>query len=394
MSHKSTSKIGGRKGFTVRSTAMTLPMVAVLTVWCCIASAQTVETVTVGVAAPLTGGNAEYGKDVENGVTVAINEANAKHLLIGGKPVNFVILPEDDQADPKTGVAVAQQLVDKKVAFVVGHFNSGTSLPASRLYEGAGIPMITPSSTNPALTAQGFKTVFSTIANDAQNAGYAGQYAVEVTKAKRIAVIDDRTSFGQGEADEFVKAVTTAHGNIVDREFTDNKAVDFSAQLTTIKSKNADLVYVAALNPQAPLIARRMKQLGLRAQFLGGGGVVEESFLTLVGADAEGAMAWEYGEPIETLPGGAKFKTSYEQTFHTTMLSYAPFSYDAAWAAIDAMQAANSTDPAVFLNKLQMDTVKGITGEIAFNANGSLKHPSSTLYKVEHGKWVPIVTKH
>lgn len=394
VSQEKASKVGSEKNFPMRTTALALSVMAALASWNGTADAQETLTVTIGVAAPMTGNNAEYGKDVENGVTVAVNEANAKHLVIGGKPVHFVILSEDDQADPKTGVAVAQQLADKKVALVVGHFNSGTSLPASRIYESAGTPMITPSSTNPTITAQGYKTVFSTIANDAQNAGNAGQYAVAVTKAKRIAVIDDRTAFGQGEADEFIKAVKAVQGNIVDHEFTDDKAVDFSAQLTQIKSKNADLVYVAALDPQAAMIAKRMKQLGMHAKFVGGGGVMEPTFLSLAGKDAEGAMAWEYGEPIAKLPGGANFQASYEKTFHTPMLSYAPFSYDAAWAGIQAMQAANSTDPAVFLDKLHADTVKGITGEISFNPNGALKNPSSTLYEVKNGKWTAIVTKH
>ncbi len=351
-------------------------------------------TVTVGVAAPLSGNNAAYGKDLLNGVQLAVDSANGKKLTIGGKSAHFVVLAQDDQADPKTAVEVAQLLADKKVAVVIGHENSGTTLPASRIYANAGIPMITPSATNPTITSQGFSNVFSTIATDAQNAGNAGKYAVEVTKAKRIAVLDDRTAFGQGEADEFVKAVKAANGNVVDREFTTDKAVEFSAQLTHIKSTNADLVFVATLNPQAAMIVKRMKQLGIAAQFVGGGGVMEPTFLSLAGGSAEGAMAWEYGEPIASLPGGAAFQSNYEKTFHTPMLTYAPFAYDATWAAIHAMQAANSPDPTQYLAKLHSQAVDGITGPIAFSDTGALKDPSSTLYEVKNGKWTPITTKH
>ncbi len=351
------------------------------------------EVVTIGMAVPLTGSNAAYGKDIENAVNMAIEEANAKKLVIGGQPITFELLPEDDQADPKTGVQVAQQLVDKKVAVVIGHFNSGTTLPASKLYSLAGIPMITPSATNPAITQQGSKTVFSLIATDAQNAGQAGTYAVESEKAQRIGILDDRTAFGQGEADEFTKAVSAAHGTIVDHQYTDTNAVDFSSQLTHMKGANVDLVYFAGLNPQAAQVAKRMKQLGMKAQFLGGGGVMEPTFLTLAGPAAEGALAWEYGLPIEQLPKGVAFQTAYKAKYGTDMLSYAPFSYDATWAAIKAMQAANSVDPAVYVAKLRADTTTGITGKIAFTDTGALKDFTTTLYQVKDGKWTVLTVK-
>ncbi|CAB3731461.1 branched-chain amino acid ABC transporter substrate-binding protein [Paraburkholderia rhynchosiae] len=346
----------------------------------------------IGVAVPLTGNNAAYGKDIENAVKLAVSEANASNLTIGGKPLKLVVESGDDQADPRTGVQIAQQLVDKGVTVVIGHFNSGTTIPASKIYSNAHVPMITPAATNPTITEQGSAYVFSIIATDAQNAGAAGRYAVEVAKAKRIAVIDDRTAFGQGEADEFVKAVTAAQGGIVDRQYTNDKAVDFSAQLTHIKGQNADLVFFAGLNPQAGMVKKKMKQLGIRAQFVGGGGVVEPTFLGVAGADAEGAMAWEYGSPIASLPRGKEFEAKYQQKFGSAMLSYAPFAYDATWSAIKAMQAANSTKPADFLAKLRAQEYAGITGDIQFTASGALTRPSTTLYQVANGKWVPVKT--
>jgi len=356
-------------------------------------SAAAQEVIKIGQASPLTGGNAPYGKDLENAVNMAIDEANAQGIKIGGKPVKFEIDAVDDQADPRTGVTVAQQLVDDKVDVVIGHFNSGTTLPASKIYSAAGIPMITPAATNPAITQSGSKTIFSIIATDAQNAGNAGKYAVTVSKAKRIAVIDDRTAFGQGEADEFEKAVKAAKGTLVAHEYTDSKAVDFSAQLTHIKSLDADMVFFAGLNPQAALVAKKMKQLGMKAQLVGGGGVMEPTFLSLAGDAAEGTMAWEYGQPLSSLPKGADFAAKYKAKFGTEMLSYAPFGYDATWAAIKAMEAAKSTKPSAYVPMLRYRVVEGITGKIRFSATGALLNPATTLYVVKGGQWTVVTVK-
>ncbi|MEX3693145.1 branched-chain amino acid ABC transporter substrate-binding protein [Paraburkholderia sp. BR14263] len=349
--------------------------------------------VKIGVASPLTGGGAAYGKDIENGVRLAVDEANAAHPTIGGKPVKFVIDSQDDQSDPRIGVQVAQQLVDDNVAVVIGHFNSGTTLPASKIYAKAGIPMITPAATNPAITQSGAPTIYRVIATDSQNAGNAGNYAATVTKAKRIAIIDDRTAFGQGEADEFEKAVKASGGTIVAREFTNDKAVDFSAQLTSIKRTNPDLVFFGGLDAQAAMIVKRMRQLGLKAQFLAGGGVMDANFIKLAGDSADGASVWEYGQPLGTLPKGRGFEAKFKQKYGIDMLAYAPFAYDAAWVAITAMEKAGSATPAQFNAALKATNYDGITGKIAFNAQGDLKSPSSTLYQVKKVAWVPVTTR-
>ena len=350
-------------------------------------------TVKVGFAAPLTGVNAGYGKDLQNGVRLAIDEANAQKIKIGDKVAHFDLVSEDDQADPRIGVQAAQKLVDEGVSVVVGHFNSGTTIPASQIYEQAGIPVIDPAATNPTITGRGFANTFMVISTDAQNAGNAGVYAVEVTKAKRIAIIDDRTAFGQGEADEFEKAVKAHGGTVVTREYTDNKSVDFSTQLTKIKSTNADLIFFGGLDTQAAGIAKRMKQLGMTAQLVGGGGVEDPEFIKLAGDAAEGVMAWEYGRPLSQLPGGKDFSQKFKQRFGVDILSYAPFGYDAAWAAIKAMEAAKSSTPNAYRPALKSISFEGITGTIAFDGTGALKNASSTLYQVKGGAWVPVVTK-
>jgi branched-chain amino acid transport system substrate-binding protein len=356
------------------------------------AAAEDIE-VKVGFAAPLTGANAGYGKDLQNGVQLALNEANAKKIQIGGKTAKFSIQAEDDQADPRVGVQAAQKLVDGGVAVVVGHFNSGTTIPASHVYQNAGVPLIDPAATNPIITQQGFDHIFTVISSDAQNAGTAGTYAVTVTKAKRIAIIDDRTAFGQGEADEFEKAVKAAGSTIVARQYSDNQTVDFSAQLTALKAVNVDLIFFGGLDRQAAAVAKRMKQLGISAQLVGGGGVMDADFLSLAGDASEGAMAWEYGSPLDKLPQGKAFSAKFQKTFGVPILSYAPFGYDAAWAAINAMEKAKSIDPKVYLPELKTISFQGVTGPIAFDDKGALKHASSTVYQVKNGAWVSLVTK-
>jgi branched-chain amino acid transport system substrate-binding protein len=349
--------------------------------------------VKIGFAAPLTGANAGYGKDLENGVRLAIEEANAQKIKIGDKVAQFQIVSQDDQADPRIGVQAAQKLVDSGVSVVVGHFNSGTTIPASQIYEQSGIPVIDPAATNPVITGRGFANTFMVISTDAQNAGNAGVYAVEVTKAKRIAIIDDRTAFGQGEADEFEKAVKAHGGSIVAREYTDNKAVDFSTQITKLKSTNADLIFFGGLDTQAAGFAKRMKQLNMTAQLVGGGGVMDQDFIKLAGDSAEGVMAWEYGRPLAQLPGGKDFSAKFKKRFGVDILSYAPFGYDGAWAAIKAMQQAKSSSPNDYRPVLKAIDFEGVTGKISFDGTGALKSGASTLYQVKSGAWVPIVTK-
>jgi branched-chain amino acid transport system substrate-binding protein len=356
------------------------------------AQSSTSTVVKVGFAAPLTGPNANYGKDLQDGVQLALDDAKAQGVKINGLPADFDLDAQDDQADPRVGVEVGQKLVDNGVNVIVGHFNSGTTIPASVLYEKAGIPDIDPAATNPVISNRGFSNIFMVISSDAQNAGTAGVYAVETTKAQRIAIIDDRTAFGQGEADQFEKAVKAKGGKIVDHEYTTNNATDFKTQLTTIKAQNPDLVFVAALNPQAAGIMKQMRQLGINAQFVGGGGVKDVEFTQLAGDAAEGAMAWEYGRPLDSTPVGKEFAARFKAKFGVDVLSYAPFGYDAAWAAIKAMQLANSTSPDKYRAQLKNISFDGITGHIAFNPDGSLKNGSSTCYQVKNGQWVTIGT--
>ncbi|MGF6414887.1 branched-chain amino acid ABC transporter substrate-binding protein [Paraburkholderia sp. MM5482-R1] len=348
--------------------------------------------VKIGFSAPLTGSNAGYGKDMENGVRLALEDAQAQGVKIANQTVTFELEAQDDQGDPRIGVQVAQKLVDDGVSVVIGHFNSGVTIPASTIYDRAGLPMINPAATSPVVTSRGLKYVYSTVSTDAQLSGNAGAYAVKTTGAKRIAVLDDRTAFGQGQADAFVKAVQAAGGNIVAREFTTDKAVDFRTQLTNLKGLNADLVFFGGLDAQASLVAKQMKQLGLRSQLVGGG-ICDTDFVKLAGGAAEGVMGWQYGSPLGTTTAGRDFAQRFRQRFGVDVLSYAPTSYDATWAAIKAMQAAKSTNPAEWRVRLKATDFEGVTGKIAFAADGSLKDAASTLYVVKNGVWTPTITR-
>ncbi|BEM58061.1 branched chain amino acid ABC transporter substrate-binding protein [Serratia marcescens] len=347
------------------------------------------DTVLIGLAGPLTGPSARIGKDLENGARLAIADANAQKPTLNGKPVTFKLVSEDDQSDPRTAVAVAQRLVDEGVAGVVGHWNTGTSIPAARIYHDAGIAQVAPVATGHGYTQQGFDTSFRVMGHDDDGGNYAGQYAVKTLKAKRIAVIDDRTAFGQGLADEFIKSLQAQGMQPVTREYVDDKTVDFSAVLTTVRSKNADLIFFGGVDSQAAPLARKLKQLGMNAQLMGAGGFVSQTFLTLAQREGEGVVALEPGLPLEQMPGGKAFEQAYRDRYHTHIELHAPFAYDATRVLIAAIEQADSANPADYLPKLRAIHYQGVTGDIAFDAQGNLQQPSFTLYRVVDGKWQP-----
>nr|WP_115436108.1 branched-chain amino acid ABC transporter substrate-binding protein [Serratia marcescens] len=347
------------------------------------------DTVLIGLAGPLTGPSARIGKDLENGAQLAIADANAQKPTLNGKPVTFKLVSEDDQSDPRTAVAVAQRLVDEGVAGVVGHWNTGTSIPAARIYHDAGIAQVAPVATGHGYTQQGFDTSFRVMGHDDDGGNYAGQYAVKTLKAQRIAVIDDRTAFGQGLADEFIKSLQAQGVQPVAREYVDDKTVDFSAVLTTVRSKNADLIFFGGVDSQAAPLARKLKQLGMNAQLMGAGGFVSQTFLTLAQQEGEGVVALEPGLPLEQMPGGKAFEQAYRDRYHTHIELHAPFAYDATRVLIAAIEQAGSANPADYLPKLRAIHYQGVTAAIAFDAQGNLQQPSFTLYRVVDGKWQP-----
>ena len=350
------------------------------------------EVVKIGLASPLTGPQSHIGIDIRNGTQMAIDDANAKGVEIGGKKVRLELIAEDDQADPKTATVVAQKLVDAGVVGIVGHFNSGASIPASAIYAKAGIPQISPSSTNPKYTQQGFKTTFRVVANDLQQGKVLGEFAVKNLNAKSVAIIDDRTAYGQGLADDVEKAVKASGGEVVAREFTTDTATDFAAILTNIKGKKPDVVVFSGIDPQASPMAKQMKSLGLTAKFLGGDGWQTPNFIKLAGEDAEGAMASVPGLPKDQMAGGKAFLEKYKAKYNAEVELYAPFGYDIVNVFIAAMQRAGSTDPTRWLAEVGKTTLNGVIGPIAFDDKGDIKDGPITVFVVKGGKWDPLET--
>ena len=347
--------------------------------------------VRIGASAPLTGPQAHLGKDNENGTRMAIDDANTKGIIIGGRKVHFELISEDDQADPKTATIVAQKLVDNKVSGVIGHMNSGTSIPAEKIYSDNGIPQISPSATAVAYTAQGFKTAFRVMANDAQQGRVLGEYAAKNLAAKKIAVIDDRTAYGQGLADEFIKAAQANGAQIVAHEYTNDKAMDFTAVLTAVKGKKPDLLFYGGMDAQGGPMAKQLKALALNLKFMTGDGSYTPEFIKLAGDAAEGAYASLPGVTLDKMPGGKEFSDRFVAKYQPIQL-YAPYCYDAVNVMIAAMQKAGSADPAKYLPALAGISYDGVTAKIQFDEKGDLKGGAITVYQVQQGKWQPLET--
>ena len=351
------------------------------------ASAQDM-VVKIGHVGPTSGGIAHLGKDNEMGARMAIDELNAKGVTIGGKKVKFELLAEDDAGDPKQGTAVAQKLVDSKVNGVIGHLNSGTTIPASKIYSDAGIPQISPSATNPKYTRNGYKTAFRVVADDVHLGGTLGRYAVNTLKGKSIAVIDDRTAYGQGVAEEFSKAVKAAGGKIAEQQFTTDKATDFTAILTAIKAKNPDVVFYGGMDAVAGPMIRQMKQLGINAKFMGGDGICSGELPKLAAgamADDQVVCAEAGGVDDAGKPALEKFKADFKKKFNADVQIYAPYVYDSVMVMVDSMVKAGSADPAKYLPVLAKANYKGVTGTIAFDNKGDIKNGALTLYTYKGG---------
>lgn len=346
--------------------------------------------VRLGHVGPTSGSIAHLGKDNENGARLAVEELNAKGISIGGKKIKFELLAEDDAADPKQGTAAAQKLVDSKVVGVIGHLNSGTSIPASKIYSDAGIPQISPSATNPRYTRQGYKTTFRVVADDVHLGGTLGKYAVNQLKGKSIAVVDDRTAYGQGVADEFEKGVKAAGGKVVGREFTNDKATDFTAILTSLKAKKPDVVFFGGMDAVAGPMLRQMKQLGISAKFMGGDGICTGELPKLAAGsmgDSQVVCAEAGGVEGEAKKSMEDFGKKFKAKFNADVQLYAPYVYDAVNVMVAAMQKANSTEPAKFLPVLAAtEGYKGVTGTIAFDQKGDIKNGALTLYTYKAGK--------
>jgi branched-chain amino acid transport system substrate-binding protein len=355
--------------------------------------AQQAQVVRIGHAGPLSGPMSHWGKDNENGIRLAVEELNAQKPVIGGKPVQFELISQDDQGDPRQAVLVANQLVDAGIQGMFGHFNSGAAIPAAAIYSKAGIADFSPA-TNPGFTTLGYRNVFRVLASDADVGQALAQLAIGKLGAKRIAVVDDRTAYGKGSADDFVKRVKAMGAEIVAQEYASDKSVDFSAILTNIRGKKPDVIFYGGIDAQGGLMANQMKRLGVRAKLMGSDGLcTAEIFKISQGAVNDLLYCSRGGEELAKRPKGADFSRRYQARFKTEVLTYGPFMYDAVMVMAAAMKKADSTDPAKYLNAVRDVNYEGITNVFNFDEQGNLKRPGVTVYAYKDGKPQQISNK-
>jgi branched-chain amino acid transport system substrate-binding protein len=363
------------------------PMSAATLLFATMAStASADQVVKIGHFAPLTGMSAHVGKDDENGARLAIEEINAKHLVIDGQKVTLELDGQDDAADPKTGTVVAQKMVDDGVVAVVGSDMSSTSIPAAKIFSDAGIVQISPGATNPDYTLLGYKTAFRVVGTDAQQGPALANYAVKVLKARTVAIVDDSTSYGQGLASQFEKGAKAQGATVLSHEATSDKAVDFRSILTRIKGEHPDVIMYGGEDATGGPFAKQAAQLGIRARILAGDGVCTESLAQLAGTATDNVVCSEAGMALSKMPGGAAFVEKYKTRFAQPIQIYAPYAYDSVYIIVDAMKRANSTNPAKILAAMPSTHYKGVIGETAFDSRGDLQHGAISLFYYKKGE--------
>jgi ABC-type branched-subunit amino acid transport system substrate-binding protein len=351
------------------------------------------QLVRIGVSGPLSGANAFAGKDNENGVRLAVEELNAQKIKAGGKLLRFELMSEDDQGDPKAGVNVAQKFADAGVKFVLGPYNSGVAIPASRVYNDAGILMSTVG-TNPKITQSRYPNVFRIVASDNQVGGSMAAYAAKELKIKTVGVIDDRTAFGQGIADEFAKQARASGLTVAGREFTNEKASDFSAILTAFRAKKVDAIFFGGYAPQGAPMARQMKQLGMGGVRLLGGDTLCSPEMAKLGGDAvgENVLCAQAGAMLDKQPGGPAFKQRFKQRFQRDPDVYAPAFYDQTMFIAQAIKSANTIDAAAVSKLLHTMSYQGVAGTYGYDPSGNLKKTAVTVYTFKNGALAPLAS--
>lgn len=341
--------------------------------------------VRIGQVGPLTGQIAHLGKDQQNGAQLAVEEINKQGLVVGGQKITLQLDAQDDAADPRTATQVAQKLVDDHVVAVVGHLNSGTTIPASKIYSDAGITQISPSATNPQYTQQGFRTTYRVVATDAQQGPALANYAKK-QGVKTVAIVDDATAYGQGLADQFAKQAATLGIKVLSHDATNDKAVDFRAILTKIKGENPDAIMYGGMDATGGPFAKQSKQLSLKAKVFGGDGLCSDDLANLAGSATDQVVCSQPGMAIEKMAGGKRFEDKYMARFNQAIVLYAPFTYDAVYIIVDAMKRADSIDPAKILAAMPATNYDGVIGNVQFDAHGDLKHGVISMYGYKSGK--------
>jgi branched-chain amino acid transport system substrate-binding protein len=336
------------------------------------ASAQ----VKFGVGGPITGPNAATGAQMKNGTQQAADDINAAGGILGKKiNVDF----GDDVSDPKQGVSVANNFVGDGVKFVIGHYNSGVTIPASEVYHENGILEITPASTNPTVTERGLWNIFRTCGRDDQQGRVAGAYILKHYKGKKIAFVNDKTTYGKGLADETLKTIKAGGMKEVLNEGINTGEKDYSALISKIKQSGADLVYFGGLYTEAGLIVRQMRDQGVKAPLMGGDGITSDEFATVGGPGVVGSLM-TYGPDPRNRPEAkavvAKFRAKgFEPE------SYTLYSYAGVQIIAQAATAAKSLDPKKVAEKMHSGmNFKTVIGNIAYDKKGDITRLDYVVY--------------
>lgn len=350
------------------------------------------QVIKIGQTGPLSGPNAFAGKDNENGTRLAVEELNAKKIKVAGKTLKFELVSEDDQCDPKSGVSVAQKMVDSGIKYVMGPYCSGVAIPTSRVYDDGSV-LVSTVGTNPKVTDGGYKNIFRIVAGDNQIGTGMATYAAKVLKAKTVAVIDDRTAFGQGLAAEFMKEAKNQGLTVVAQEYTTDKSTDFSAILTSIKAKKPEVIFYGGYAPQAAPMVRQMKQLAVTAKMLGGDTLCSPE-MGKIGGEAINDVVFcaQGGAMLDKSTDGPAFKAKYKKRFNQDADVYAASFYDQAMFVAQSMSKAGSIEPEKVSMEMRKGSYKGVAANYAYDDKGNMKQAPITVFTFKNTQLAPLAS--
>ena len=350
------------------------------------------QVIKIGQTGPLSGPNAFAGKDNENGTRLAVEELNAKKIKVAGRTLKFELVSEDDQCDPKSGVSVAQKMVDSGIKYVMGPYCSGVAIPTSRVYDDGSV-LVSTVGTNPKVTDGGYKNIFRIVAGDNQIGSGMATYAAKVLKAKTVAVIDDRTAFGQGLAAEFTKEAKNQGLTVVAQEYTTDKSTDFSAILTSIKAKKPEVIFYGGYAPQAAPMVRQMKQLAVTAKMLGGDTLCSPE-MGKIGGEAINDVVFcaQGGAMLDKSTDGPAFKAKYKKRFNQDADVYAASFYDQAMFVAQSMSKAGSVEPEKVSMEMRKSSYKGVAANYAYDDKGNMKQAPITVFTFKNTQLAPLAS--
>jgi branched-chain amino acid transport system substrate-binding protein len=346
------------------------------------------DTLLIGFVAPITGDQAYVGTGVLYGAQMAVEDANVKGPVFGSTKLKLLAL--DDQHNPTQAVLAANKLVaNPDVMGVIGHFNSSCTKPASAIYHEGRLPQITPASTNPEISRQGFDTFFRVCATDDVQGPAAAEFVYSKLGLRRVAIVDDKTTYGQGLTDQFEKVFKRLGGTVLSHDGITQGEKDFTPLLTRIKAAAPELIFFGGVYPELSLLIKQADKLGLNAPWMGGDGVYDVTLIKLVTPEvAEGTYTTMLGVDPRSLPEAQDFVKRYEARYGE-IGSFSAYGYDATSVLIDAIRRAGKKDRKAVLEELRKTKdFPGIQGVINFDAKGDAVGQSVGVFKVENGRFL------